>query len=213
MQNNSANLQADCQGYVLATNNPSKVAELNAILESRLGAENFRLIALSDLGLALSPEETGTTFEENAIIKANETAALLKKHGHEMTVLADDSGLCIDAMDGELGVNSALYMGAGTPYSVRIAEILKTMQGVPDDQRTARFVCVIACVAPDGKITTTTGVVEGRIANSPSGKDGFGYDPIFYLPEYDKTMSELSSEEKNAISHRGQAFNRMLDML
>ena len=171
------------------------------------------LLTLADLNLNLSPEETGVTFEENSRIKATETAAFLQAHGHtDVIVLADDSGLEIDAMDGEPGVDSALFMGADTPYETRNKAIIKTLENVPQEKRTARFVCVITCVK-NGEILTAHGEVNGVITHELQGENGFGYDPIFYVPSYKKTMAELSVEEKNKISHRGQALRAMLGKL
>jgi XTP/dITP diphosphohydrolase len=194
---------------VLATNNKAKVLELNAFFEK----EGLKVVSLADLGLFLQPpEETGTTFEENATIKATETARFLAENGHEnMLVLADDSGLCVDAMNGEPGVDSALFLGESTPYSVRNAEIIKNVENA--ETRAARFMCVIVCVMPSGKILVSTGTVEGEIAREPSGAGGFGYDPIFYVPQFNKTMAQLSMEEKNKISHRGQAVTKMLEII
>lgn len=128
-------------------------------------------------------------------------------------VLADDSGFEVDCLGGEPGIYSARYMGEDTPYSVKNAELLRRCEGVPEDKRDARFVCVIACAYPDGTVDTATGVIEGKIAHEPKGENGFGYDPVFYLPERGCTTGELPPEEKNAISHRGIAVRKMVEIL
>jgi len=196
--------------YVFATNNPGKARELKGIFQE----SGLELLTLSDLNLSLSPAETGTTFEENALIKAEETAAFLRSHGHsDVVVLADDSGIEIDAMNGLPGVDSALYMGADTPFEVRFNQILQNLTNTPDEQRTARFVCVITCVLPDNKTLTTRAELVGKVAHKIQGVNGFGYDPILYLPDYGKTVAELTQEEKNEISHRSQATRQILMLL
>lgn len=196
--------------YLFATNNPDKVSEIKAIL----GEAGLEVISLADLGLSFEPTETGQTFKENAGQKARKTAQFLQENGHNnIAVLSDDSGLCIDAMDGEPGVDSANFMGRETPYNIRNQYIINQMLNVPDEKRTARFVCVIYCLMPPqegGNIITTTGEVEGMIAHGPRGSNGFGYDPIFLVKEYGKTTAELTAEEKNKISHRGKALRLMV---
>ena len=195
---------------LLATNNPAKVQEIKAMFE----AEGLSVICLSDLSLSLTPDETGATFEENAGIKAAETAAFLRENGHgNIVVLADDSGLQIDALDGRPGVDSALFMGRETPYAVKNRRILDMMAGVPEEKRTARFVCVLVCVGLTPEPIIVEGRIEGRIAYSASGTDGFGYDPIFFYPAYNKTLAELTPEEKNLVSHRGQALQKMMGVI
>jgi len=190
---------------VFATNNPAKMLEIqNILLEDKLSTRS-----LSDFGLELAPEETGTTFEENAIIKASETAELLKTHGYlDLVVLSDDSGLEVEALGNMPGVDSALFMGATTPYSLRNAEIIRLL--ADKTNRTARFVCVIACVFPDGKLITTRAETVGEISTEPRGTYNFGYDPIFFIPKMGKTMAELSMEEKSKVSHRGRALRQMV---
>ena len=198
--------------YVFATNNPGKVKEIKPIFEHAFQNAGATLISLADLGLFLEPGEDGDSFKDNACQKALETLDFLRKNGHEnMAVLADDSGLCITALGGEPGVDSANFMGRDTPYDVRNAHIISRLSNEAD--RTAKFMCVIACAYPNGKIITTTGEVHGEIAQSPGGKGGFGYDPIFFLPALGKTMAELSPEEKNKISHRGQALKSIIEAL
>ncbi|MCL2197611.1 MAG: RdgB/HAM1 family non-canonical purine NTP pyrophosphatase [Defluviitaleaceae bacterium] len=195
---------------VFATNNKNKANELSEMLR----AEGVNVKTLSALGLILVPGEDGNTFEANALQKATETSTFLKKMGHlDEAIIADDSGLEIDAMDGEPGVDSALFMGENTPYEIRNAEIIRRLEGVPKEKRTARFVCVIACALPTGETFTTRGVIEGEIAHKPQGENGFGYDPIFFVPSLGKTTAQLSSKEKNKISHRGQALRAMVAKL
>jgi XTP/dITP diphosphohydrolase len=196
--------------FVLATNNPGKAKEIGGLFE----AEELELISLAALSLTFTPAETGVTFEANAVQKATETMSFIREYGHrDMAVLSDDSGLEIDALNGLPGVDSALFLGADTPYEVRNRHILNEMKQVPEAQRSARFLCVMACVWPNGKIITAQGCVNGFISREIRGTGGFGYDPIFYVPEYGKTMAELTQEEKNNISHRGKALRMMLGKL
>ncbi|MCL1862997.1 MAG: RdgB/HAM1 family non-canonical purine NTP pyrophosphatase [Defluviitaleaceae bacterium] len=193
---------------IFATNNINKANELSEMLRT----EGVIVNTLSDLGLIFVPEENGDTFEANALQKALETQTFLKSNGYENEiVIADDSGLVVDAMDGKPGVDSALFMGRDTPYEIRNAEIIRLL--ADKQNRAARFVCVIACAMPTGETFTTMGVVEGEIAYIAQGKNGFGYDPIFFVPNLGKTTAELSSEEKNKISHRGIALRAMVDKL
>ena len=194
--------------YLFATNNPGKVKEIQVAFEGT----GFKFISLSDLGLFFEPTETGDTFEENAIQKATKTLDFLRENGYnDVTVLADDSGLCIEALDGEPGVDSANFMGRETPYAVRNAHIVAQLTNAPN--RNAKFVGVIACAAQSGEIITTKGEIHGTIAYAPSGTGGMGYDPIFFIPEYGKTAAELTMEEKNKISHRGKALRLMIRKL
>lgn len=181
---------------ILASKNQHKLVELSAIL-SQLGFE----IALElEYGLDIDVEETGTTFEENSFLKAQ---AVMKASG--LPVLADDSGLMVDALGGAPGVYSARY-GNKSSDQERTAFLLENMKTVPEEKRTAKFVCVITCLWPDGRKIVARGECPGRIAFQPHGENGFGYDPVFYLPEKDKTYAQLSSDEKNAISHRARAL-------
>ena len=186
---------------VFATGNQGKVNEFRQML-----GESYEILSMKDLEVEIV--EDGKTFEENAVIKAK---AVMEATG-EM-VLADDSGFEVDCLGGEPGIYSARYMGEDTPYSVKNAELLRRCEGVPEDKRDARFVCVIACAYPDGTVDTATGVIEGKIAHEPKGENGFGYDPVFYLPERGCTTGELPPEEKNAISHRGIAVRKMVEIL
>jgi XTP/dITP diphosphohydrolase len=181
---------------LLATTNRHKLEEYRAIFS----AIPFRLLSLSDIRLGMDVEEAGTTFAENAELKA---LAYAKASG--MLTLADDSGLEIDALGGAPGVYSARFAGAETSYEERFRLILEQLEGLPLEQRSARFACAITVAEPAGYYRTVEGTIEGRIADAPRGNQGFGYDPIFYVPTLGKTMAELPSEQKNRISHRGRA--------
>lgn len=195
---------------VFATGNENKMKEIRRIL-GNLGMD---IVSMKEAGIDGDVEENGTTFSENSLIKARAIASLLKEKGDtESIVLADDSGLEIDYLNGEPGIYSARYMGHDTPYSEKNAAIIERLSGVPDEKRTARFVCAIAAVLPDGREFDTLGKMEGRIAYETAGGNGFGYDPIFFLPEYNKTSAELAEDEKNAISHRGKALREMEKIL
>ena len=181
---------------LLATSNQHKLEELRAILSDL----PFKLLSLKDLQLDMLVEETGATFAENAELKARAYA-----QASGMLTLADDSGLEIDALGGAPGVRSARYLGTETTYEERFRKILEQLNGLPMDQRTARFRCAIALADPSGSTRIVEGVIEGVIADVPRGKNGFGYDPIFFVPELGKTLAELAPEQKNRISHRGRA--------
>lgn len=196
---------------IFATGNEHKMIEIRAIL-SDLGVE---ILSQKEAGIKADVIEDGITFEENAMIKATEIA----KIAHEMpeyahaVVLADDSGLEIDYLNKEPGIYSARYMGEDTSYHIKNAKLIERLEGVPDEKRTARFVCAIAAAFPDGSMKTVRAAMEGRIGYKESGENGFGYDPIFYLPEYGCTSAEISMEEKNKISHRGKALRAIKDEL
>ena len=181
---------------ILASKNQHKLTELSAIL-SQLG---FEIALESEYGLDIDVEETGTTFEENSFLKAD---AVMKASG--LPVLADDSGLMVDALDGAPGVYSARY-GHKASDKERTAYMLENMKEVPEERRGAKFVCVITCLFPDGRKIVARGECPGVIARAPHGENGFGYDPVFYLPELGMTYAELPSEQKNAISHRARAL-------
>ena len=189
---------------VFATGNKGKVKEIQMILAD-LGVE---VTTMKEEGICVDVEENGSTYEENAMIKAREVA----KYTNAI-VMADDSGLEIDYLNKEPGIYSARYMGEDTSYRIKNGNLIDRLAGVPDEQRTARFVCAIAAVLPDGKELTTRGVIEGRIGYEEKGTNGFGYDPIFYVPEFDKTTAELTEEEKNQVSHRGRALEIMKEEL
>ena len=181
---------------ILASKNQHKLTELSAIL-SQLG---FEIALESEYGLDIDVEETGTMFEENSFLKAD---AVMKASG--LPVLADDSGLMVDALDGAPGVYSARY-GHKASDKERTAYLLENMKDVPEERRGAKFVCVITCLFPDGRKIVARGECPGVIARAPHGENGFGYDPVFYLPELGMTYAELPSEQKNAISHRARAL-------
>lgn len=182
---------------VFATGNEGKMREIRAIL-SDLGCE---ILSMKEAGITADILEDGTTFEENALIKAKAVAEYT-----DAIVLADDSGLEIDYLNKEPGIYSARYMGEDTSYRVKNQNLIDRLEGVPDEKRTARFVCAIAAAFPDGTSSVVRATIEGRIGYEERGEGGFGYDPIFYVPEYGKSTAELSAEEKNAISHRGKAL-------
>lgn len=182
---------------IIATGNSGKMKEIKSIFNN----SEYNVVSMKEEGIAADVDENGTTFEENALIKAREIA---KISGN--IVLADDSGLEVDALNKEPGIYSARYMGEDTPYSVKNASIIERLEGVEFEQRTARFVCAVAAVYPDGKELVVRETMEGYIGYEEKGVNGFGYDPIFYLKEFDKTSAEISLEEKNKISHRGKAF-------
>lgn len=179
---------------IAATKNKNKLREFGEILKG------FEIISQEEAGIDIDVEETGTTFEENSRLKAE---AIFKATG--IPAIADDSGLCVDALDGAPGVYSARYGGEGLDDEGRVQLLLKNMENVPDEKRTARFVCVITMVSSGGVITAK-GECEGAINHAPKGENGFGYDPVFYMKEYGKTTAEMSPDEKNAVSHRGKAL-------
>ncbi len=189
---------------VFATGNKGKVKEIQMILAD-LGVE---VTTMKDEGIYVDVEENGVTYEENAMIKAREVAKYT-----DAIVMADDSGLEIDYLNKEPGIYSARYMGEDTSYRIKNSNLINRLTDVPDEQRTARFVCAIAAVLPDGKELTTRGIIEGRIGYEEKGENGFGYDPIFYVPEFGKTTAELTEEEKNKVSHRGRALEIMKEEL
>ena len=189
---------------IFATTNEGKMKEIRLILKD-LGIE---ICSLKDLGIDIDIEETGSTFEENAMIKAE----TIMKMTNEV-VLADDSGLEVDYLDKAPGIYSARYMGEDTPYAVKNQYIIDQLSGIKEEERSARFVCAIACAYPDGKVLTTRATIEGQIGYEERGTNGFGYDPIFFLPEYNCSTAELTSEIKNKISHRGKALEQMKEMM
>ncbi len=189
---------------IFATGNKDKMKEIREIL----GDTGREILSMAEAGLETDIEENGTTFEENALIKAR---AIAEKT--DDIVLADDSGLEIDYLGKEPGIYSSRYMGKDTPYEVKNQSFIDRLEGVEGDERSARFVCAIAAVLPDKREIVVKGTMEGQIAHSMKGENGFGYDPVFYLPQYGKTSAEISPEEKHAISHRGKALRAMRDEL
>lgn len=190
---------------VFATSNEGKMKEIREILCDM----DIELLSLKDAGLKPEIEENGVTFEENAIIKAKEVMRMTGE-----IVLADDSGLEVDFMDKAPGVYSARFMGEDTSYQIKNQYIIDRLAEAKEEERTARFVCAIACAFPDGTVVTCRRTVEGLIAKQISnGSTGFGYDPIFYVPEFGCTMSDMTAEQKNAISHRGKALRAIKEVL
>lgn len=189
---------------IFATGNQGKMKEIKAVFSDFDG----EILSMKEAGIDCSIEENGKTFEENALIKA--------KAIHEHTdaiVLADDSGLEVDYLGKEPGVHSARYLGEETPYTIKNQKIMDRLEGVPKEERTARFVCAIAAVLPDGTSYVVRETIEGYIGYEERGENGFGYDPIFMVSEYEKTTAELTMEEKNKISHRGKALKAMRELL
>ncbi len=186
---------------VLASRNKKKIVELQAILADVL--PDIRIMSLDDIGFEGDIEEDGATFADNALIKAR--AAMLAS-GRKYIGVGDDSGLCVDALDGAPGIYSARYAGDHGNDAANNALLLENLKDVPTEARTARFVCTIACVFPNGEELVVRGETEGRILNEPQGEGGFGYDPLFYSTPFRKSFAELTPLEKNAISHRGRAL-------
>lgn len=188
---------------IFATKNKGKIKEIQAILGS-----DFIVKTMEEAGINIDVVEDGTTFEQNAIKKAVEIMNISQK-----IVLADDSGLEIDYLNKEPGVYSARYLGEDTPYDIKNQKIIERLKDAKDNERTARFVSVVALAMPGKEPITTKGTIEGVIAYEPKGENGFGYDPIFYIPYLKCTSAELSLEEKNKISHRGKALKEMKNIL
>lgn len=187
---------------VFATGNAGKLREIQQIMEG------YEIVSMKEAGANINIEETGTTFEENSLIKAK---AVWDVTGG--IVLADDSGLEIDALNGEPGIYSARYMGEDTSYDIKNANLIQRLDGVPEEKRTARFVCAISAVFPNGETETVKGVMEGIIGHEIQGENGFGYDPIFILPKYGTTTAQLTMEQKNLESHRGKALRLMREII
>ena len=189
---------------IFATGNEGIMKEIREIL----GELDYEILSMKEAGVDVDIVEDGTTFEENAIIKAK---TVMEATGS--LVIADDSGLEVDYLNKEPGVYSARYMGVNTSYRIKNQIILDRLHGDNDIVRSARFVCVIAAAFPDGRVETRRASIEGRIAQEPAGENGFGYDPIFYLPEKGKPTAQLSAEEKNEISHRAKALRQIKEIL
>ena len=189
---------------VFATGNQGKLREVKKILADL----NVDIVSMKEEGIQIDVDENGTTFAENAQIKATAIGAHT-----DAIVLADDSGLVIDALNGEPGIYSARYLGEDTSYRIKNQNLIDRLEGVPDEKRTAHFVCAIAAALPDGTVLHTEGTIEGIIGYEERGENGFGYDPIFYVPKLGKTTAELTDDEKNAISHRGSAVEKMKVLL
>ena len=189
---------------IFATGNKDKMREIREIMAGL----DYEILSMKEAGIDVDIVEDGSTFQENALIKARAIHALC----HEL-VLADDSGLEVDYMDKQPGVFSHRFGGEDTPYSIKNQMIIDRLEGVPDDKRTARFMCAIAAVFPDGREVVKEAAMEGIIGYHEAGANGIGYDPIFFLPEYGCTSAELTPEQKNAISHRGKALRLMREEL
>ena len=189
---------------IFATGNQNKMQEIREIYED-LG---YEILSMKEAGISVDIVEDGKTFEENALIKARAIADQV-----DAIVLADDSGLEIDYLNKEPGIYSARYMGEDTSYDIKNANLIERLDGVPKEKRTARFVCAVAAVFPDGSEKVVRGTIEGYIGWKPEGENGFGYDPIFYVADLNCSTAELSPEEKNARSHRGNALRAMREEL
>ena len=189
---------------VFATGNAGKMKEIRMIL-SDLDVE---IVSMKEAGITADIDENGTTFEENAVIKAKAVAEYT-----DDIVLADDSGLEIDYLNKEPGIYSARYMGEDTSYEIKNQNLLDRLAGVPKEQRTARFVCAIAAVLPDKEVIVKRETIEGYIGYEPAGENGFGYDPIFYVDEYNCSTAQLPADKKNELSHRGKALRAMKEAL
>ena len=189
---------------IFATSNEGKMKEVRSILEDL----NVEVLSMKEAGIFIDVVEDGTTFEENAAIKAT---AIQRECGE--IVLADDSGLEVDYLNKEPGIYSARYMGEETSYRIKNKSLIDRLEDVQGEDRSARFVCAIAAAFPDGTVEVTRGTIEGQIGYEEKGENGFGYDPIFYVPEYGCTTAELTLEQKNEASHRGKALRKMKDII
>lgn len=196
---------------IFATGNKNKMIEIRMILAD-LGC---KILSQKEAGIQTDVVEDGQTFEENALIKATTIADIARKMPEykNAVVLADDSGLEIDALNKEPGIYSARYMGEDTSYDIKNQALIDRLDGVPDEKRTARFVCAIAAALPDGSTEVVRGTMEGRIGYEITGENGFGYDPIFYLPQFGCSSAELEPEKKNELSHRGEGLRKMRKVL
>ena len=194
---------------IFATGNKNKMIEIRMILAD-LGC---KILSQKEAGIQADVVEDGQTFEENALIKATTIADIARKMPEykNAVVLADDSGLEIDALNKEPGIYSARYMGEDTSYDIKNQALIDRLEGVPDEKRTARFVCAIAAALPDGSTEVVRGTMEGRIGYEITGENGFGYDPIFYLPQFGCSSAELEPEKKNELSHRGEGLRKVLE--
>ena len=191
-------------GIVFMSGNGGKMREIRAIMKD----SGLPVLSMKEAGITAEIEENGTTFKENACIKASAAGVM-----PDTIFVADDSGLSVDALGGAPGIYSSRFMGEDAGYDVKIGAILEKLQGLTGEERSARFECCMAALFPDGTMKTAYGALEGQIADHTAGSNGFGYDPCFFLPEYGVTSAEITSEEKNRISHRGQALRKMKDII
>lgn len=205
------------QLIIFATGNKGKIREIKEIITD----PDTEVLSMREAGVEADPDETGTSFAENALIKARSVADVLRRRKEDgtlaldttdtqITIMSDDSGLVIDALGGEPGIYSARYLGHDTDYNYKMEQIMKRMENVPEEERTARFVAAVGAIFPDGSEHVAEGAMEGLIAHGIHGKNGFGYDPFFYLPQYGMTSAEITPEQKNEISHRGKALRAMI---
>ena len=191
---------------VIATSNEDKVREIDEILEGT----GYKAVSMKEAGFCPNIIEDGKTFEENALIKANAVHALTDGTDY---VMADDSGICIDALDGAPGIYSSRFCGEDSTYEEKFKKIFEMLKDVPEEKRTAHFTCAIAVVRPDGSDFTVEEYFEGVLHEEPKGENGFGYDPIFYVPEYGMTSAEMDPSVKHSMSHRGKALRAMVEKL
>lgn len=190
---------------IFATKNNHKMKEIREILDG-LG---YEILSMTEAGVDIEVVEDGTTFEENALIKSR----TIRDHVKNAIVLSDDSGLEVDYLNGQPGIYSARWMGEDTSYDIKNQKLLNLLEGVPEEERTARFVCALAAAFPDGTDKVVRGTIEGIVGYESAGENGFGYDPIFFVPEYKCTTAEMTPEQKNEISHRGKALRMIAEYL
>lgn len=205
-------MMSEIKTIIFATGNAGKIREIKEIFKEL----DLTIFSMKEAGVSADPEEDGESFEDNSIIKAKAVRKLVDESYPEpsqVLVMADDSGLEVDYLDKAPGIMSARFMGHNTSYDIKNNEILKRLEGVPDEKRTARFVCAVSAVFSGGEALVTRQTMEGRIGYEIEGKNGFGYDPIFIPDGYDVTSATISPEEKNEISHRGKALRAMLEMI
>lgn len=190
---------------IFATKNNHKMKEIREILDGK----GYEILSMTEAGIDIDVVEDGTTFEENALIKSR----TIRDYVKDAIVLSDDSGLEVDYLGGKPGIYSARWQGEDTPYSIKNQNLLNMMEGVPEEDRTARFVCALAAAFPDGTDKVVRGTIEGIVGYESAGENGFGYDPIFFVPEYKCTTAEMTPEQKNEISHRGKALRMIAKYL